>query len=60
MELIQHYTREEHDVWKRLYARLWPRWEQYANDSYLKGVRALCFEPDRIPMLENINRFFVR
>jgi phenylalanine-4-hydroxylase len=36
---------------------MWPRWERYANEFYLKGVRSLCFEPDRIPELESVNRF---
>jgi phenylalanine-4-hydroxylase len=57
MVLEQQYTREDHEVWKQLYARMWPRWERYANEFYLKGVRSLCFEPDRIPELESVNRF---
>ena len=57
MQLQQHYTPEQHHVWKQLYTRMQPRWERYANESYLKGLSALCFDPDRIPHLENVNRF---
>ena len=57
MDLQQHYTPEQHHVWKQLYTRMQPRWERYANESYLKGLSALCFDPDRIPQLENVNRF---
>jgi phenylalanine-4-hydroxylase len=57
VDLKQHYTREDHGVWKQLYARMRPRWERFANDSYLKGLRSLCFDPERIPQLEDVNRF---
>ena len=57
MDLQQHYTPEQHHVWKQLYTRMQPRWERYANESYLKGLSALRFDPDRIPHLENVNRF---
>ncbi|MEP6538397.1 MAG: phenylalanine 4-monooxygenase [Bryobacteraceae bacterium] len=57
MELIQHYTPEHHRVWKQLYARMRPKWERYANASYLQGLSALRLDPDSIPRLENVNRF---
>ena len=51
------YSEENHETWRRLYARLAPRWEQYANEHFLAGIRALCLSPDRVPRLEDVNRF---
>jgi phenylalanine-4-hydroxylase len=51
------YTEENHEAWRRLYARMRPKWEQYANRYFLKGVQSLCFDPDRIPKLQEVNRF---
>jgi phenylalanine-4-hydroxylase len=51
------YSEENHEAWRRLYSRMIPRWEQYANDFFLKGVRSLCFDPDHVPRLEDVNRF---
>ena len=51
------YTAENHEAWRRLYARMQPRWERYANEYFLRGVRSLCFDPRRIPRLEDVNRF---
>jgi phenylalanine-4-hydroxylase len=51
------YTAENHEAWTRLYARIWPRWERYANEYFLRGVRSLCFDPNRVPKLDDVNRF---
>ena len=51
------YSEENHEAWRRLYSRMIPRWEQYANEQFLKGVHSLCLNPDRIPKLEEVNRF---
>ena len=51
------YSEENHETWRRLYARLAPRWDQYANEHFLAGIRALCLSPDRVPRLEDVNRF---
>lgn len=51
------YSEENHEAWRRLYARLQPRWERYANPYFLRGIRSLCFDPDRIPRLDDVNRF---
>ncbi len=51
------YTAENHEAWRRLYARMRPKWERYANRYFLKDVQSLCFDPDRIPELEEVNRF---
>ena len=51
------YSDENHETWRRLYARMQPRWSRYANKHFLQGVENLAFQPDRIPRLSEINRF---
>ena len=53
----QLYSSENHESWKRLYARMLPRWEQYANPHFQAGIRSLCLSPERIPRLDDVNRF---
>src|SRR5271170_344559 len=50
------YSEENHQAWRKLYARLLPRWDRYANENFLKGIHSLCLNPDRIPHLEDVNR----
>lgn len=50
------YSPENHEAWGRLYRRMQPRWERYANDHFLKGIEALNLSPDRVPRLEDVNR----
>jgi phenylalanine-4-hydroxylase len=54
------YTQENHDTWRILYERMWPKWERYANEYFLKGVRSLCFDPDEIPRLDDVNNFLTK
>jgi phenylalanine-4-hydroxylase len=51
------YSEGNHETWRRLYARMQPRWHRYANEHFLRGVESLCFDPERLPRLENVNRF---
>jgi phenylalanine-4-hydroxylase len=51
------YSDENDQTWSRLYARMAPRWDKYANRHFLDGVHSLCLDPLRIPRLEEINRF---
>jgi phenylalanine-4-hydroxylase len=51
------YSEENHEAWRRLYHRMLPRWDQYANKDFLNGIHSLCLSPDQIPRLENVNRF---
>ncbi len=53
----QLYSDENHDAWRRLFARMLPRWERYANEHYLQGIRSLCLDPKQVPRLEDVNRF---
>jgi phenylalanine-4-hydroxylase len=51
------YSEDNHEAWRRLYARMAPRWERYANAFFLHGVRSLCLDPHHIPRLQDVNRF---
>lgn len=51
------YSEENHESWRRLYRRMRPKWERYANEFFLRGVHSLCFDPERVPKLEEVNRF---
>jgi phenylalanine-4-hydroxylase len=53
----QLYTPDDHRSWSLLYSRMKPQWERYANDHFLKGISSLCLKPDRVPRLEDVNRF---
>lgn len=51
------YSEGNQESWRRLYARMVPRWRQFANPHFLRGIGALCLDPDHIPRLENVNQF---
>ncbi len=51
------YSGENHEAWRRLYSRLQPRWERYANEHFLRGIGSLCLNPERVPRLDEVNRF---
>jgi len=53
----ERYSDENHQVWRTLYARMLPRWERYANRHFQQGIESLCLDPNRIPKLEDVNRF---
>jgi phenylalanine-4-hydroxylase len=50
------YSEENHEAWRRLYERIRPRWERYANDHFLRGIDVLQLPSDRVPRLSEINR----
>jgi phenylalanine-4-hydroxylase len=50
------YSEENHESWRRLYARIRPRWERYANDYFLRGIEVLGLPADRVPRLSEVNR----
>ena len=50
------YSAENQEAWCKLYRRIRPRWERYANDHFLKGVEALKLPEDRIPRLSEVNQ----
>ncbi|HXI41137.1 MAG TPA: phenylalanine 4-monooxygenase [Bryobacteraceae bacterium] len=51
------YSEENHEAWRRLFARMTPRWERYANRHFLEGVHSLCLDPLHVPKLEDVNKF---
>jgi phenylalanine-4-hydroxylase len=51
------YSAENHEAWRRLYQRMEPLWERYANSHFLQGHHSLCLDPERVPRLEDVNRF---
>lgn len=51
------YSDANHDAWRRLFARMEDRWRRYANPRFLQGIDSLCLNPERVPRLEDVNRF---
>lgn len=51
------YSDANHDTWRRLYERIRPRWEKYANPKFIEGVEKLNLDPQRVPRLDDINKF---
>jgi phenylalanine-4-hydroxylase len=51
------YSEANHDAWRRLYTRMEDRWRRYANPRFLQGIDNLCLDPQRVPKLEDVNRF---
>ena len=50
------YSEENHESWKRLFHRIQPRWEQYANDHFLQGIEVLHLDPNHVPRLSDVNQ----
>ena len=51
------YSEENHEAWRRLYSRMVPRWLRFANSHFLQGLDSLCLDPERVPRLDDVNRF---
>jgi phenylalanine-4-hydroxylase len=51
------YSDENHQTWRTLYARMQPKWRQYANERFLQGIESLCFDPEHVPKLADVNGF---
>lgn len=51
------YSEANQETWRRLYARIQPRWQQFAHPRFLEGVANLSLSAHAIPRLEEINRF---
>ncbi|MGA7414738.1 MAG: phenylalanine 4-monooxygenase [Bryobacteraceae bacterium] len=51
------YSPSNHETWRRLYSRLGPRWNRYANEAFLGGIDSLCLSPTGVPRLDDVNRF---
>ena len=55
-----HYNPEEHNTWKFLFNRQMKIIQQYACESYLKGVEILNFPSDRIPQCWEVSDTLMR
>jgi phenylalanine-4-hydroxylase len=51
------YSEANHEAWRNLYARMHDRWQKYANHRFLQGIENLCLSPDRVPHLDDVNKF---
>ena len=51
------YSEANQTTWRELYARILPRWERFAHPKFMEGVSNLALPADRIPHLDDINRF---
>jgi phenylalanine-4-hydroxylase len=51
------YSEENHEAWRRLYSRMEARWARYANAKFQEGIGSLCLDPQRVPRLDDVNRF---
>lgn len=51
------YSEGNHAAWRRLYAGMESRWARHANDPFLRGLESLRLDPERVPRLEDVNRF---
>lgn len=50
------YSEENHESWRRLFDRIRPRWERYANDRFLAGIDALHLPADHVPRIDEVNQ----
>ena len=51
------YSEENHAAWRKMFERMLPCWERYGNEHFLKGIDSLCLDPNRIPRLNEVNKF---
>jgi phenylalanine-4-hydroxylase len=51
----EQYSDQNHESWNRLFTRMQPRWERYANDHFLHGIEVLDLPHDRVPRLSDVN-----
>lgn len=51
------YSETNHEAWRQLFTRMEPKWQRYANGAFLRGIGSLALDPDRIPRLQDVNRF---
>ena len=51
------YSEANQDAWRKLYARILPKWQRYAHPQFLEGVNNLALNPGSIAHLDDINKF---
>ena len=50
------YSEQNHATWRRLYSKMVPKWNQFANQKFLRGLDRIALDPQAVPRLEDINR----
>ncbi len=53
----EQYSENNQEAWRRLYARMLPRWKRYAHPRFLEGVENLALDPQAVPRLADVNRY---
>ena len=53
----EEYSEQNHEAWRKLFSRMLPKWEKFANEHFLKGIESLCLNPNRVPRLDDVNNF---
>src|SRR5829696_7822331 len=48
------YSKENHETWRRLYSRMKPRWDKYANPRFMEGVNNLALDANNVPKLAEV------
>ena len=51
------YSQDNHEAWRKLFARMQDHWQRYANEHFLRGISNLCLDPNQVPRLEDVNQF---
>jgi phenylalanine-4-hydroxylase len=51
------YSDVNHETWRKLYSALLPQWQRFAHPRFLEGLNKLALSSDRVPRLEDVNRF---
>ena len=51
------YSKDNHETWRRLYSRMKPRWDKYANPRFMEGVNNLALDANNVPKLPDVNNF---
>ena len=51
------YSDENQQAWRKLFARISPRWQRYANQHFLNRIGSLRLDPHHIPRLSDVNRY---
>lgn len=51
------YSEDNHRTWRLLYSRMEDFWGRYANPHFRQGIATLCLDPERVPRLDDVNRF---
>jgi phenylalanine-4-hydroxylase len=51
----EQYSEQNHESWHKLFTRMKPRWQRYANDHFLHGISVLNLPDDHVPRLSDVN-----